>query len=160
MKFKHAGDEVVACDIAREDAWLLHITTRGYGKRTPVDDFPRKGRGGMGVVGIKLTADKGEVVGTLMVDADDDILAMTKNGVLIRTGVADISTQGRSASGVRVMNPDDEDAVASVALVTLDADEEPHDEPHDELGDESADGGDPAPGDSAPGGADPGEETD
>ncbi|MEZ5168093.1 MAG: DNA gyrase subunit A [Acidimicrobiales bacterium] len=118
LKFKKAGDRVVACDIAREGAALLHITTHGYGKRSPVDEYPRKGRGGMGVVGIKLTEAKGEVVGTLIVDPDDEILAMTAAGVLIRTRVEDISTQGRSASGVKVMSPDTDDVVASIALVT------------------------------------------
>ena len=57
IKFKKLGDAVVACDIA-VDATLLHITEHGYGKRTNVDEYPTKGRGGMGVVGIKLTDDK------------------------------------------------------------------------------------------------------
>ncbi|MEQ8841542.1 MAG: DNA gyrase subunit A [Acidimicrobiales bacterium] len=119
LKFKKTGDAVVACDIAREGSTLLHITTKGYGKRTPVDDYPAKGRGGMGVVGIKITEDKGSVVGTLMVDDDDEILAMTSAGVLIRTPVENISQQGRTASGVRVMSPDADDSVASIALVTV-----------------------------------------
>jgi DNA gyrase subunit A len=118
LKFKKPGDEVVSCDIARDGAWLLHITTKGYGKRTPVAEFPVKGRGGMGVVGIKLTEDKGDVVGTLVVDIDDEILAVTANGVMIRTGVDEISEQGRAASGVKVMSPDADDLVASIALST------------------------------------------
>ena len=125
LKFKKTGDAVVACDIARDGATLLHITSKGYGKRTPVEGYPTKGRGGMGVVGIKLTEDKGTVVGTLVVDDDDEILAMTSAGVLIRTPVDSISLQSRSASGVKVMSPDDDDAVASIALVTIE------DEPDD-----------------------------
>ncbi len=117
LKFKKPGDAVVACDIARDGATLLHVTERGYGKRTSVDEYPPKGRGGMGVVGIKIVDDKGPVVGTLMVDDDDEILAVTRNGVLIRTRVEDISMQGRSASGVKIMTPDDDDVVASIALV-------------------------------------------
>jgi len=120
LKFKKPGDAVVACDIAREDSTLLHITTKGYGKRTPVEGYPTKGRGGMGVVGIKITEEKGDVVGTLIVDDDDEILAMTAAGVLIRTRVEDISQQSRSASGVKVMSPDDDDMVASIALVHID----------------------------------------
>ncbi|MEZ5246805.1 MAG: DNA gyrase subunit A [Acidimicrobiales bacterium] len=119
LKFKKTGDAVVACDIAREGATLLHITTMGYGGRTPVDDYPAKGRGGMGVVGIKISAEKGNVVGTLIVDDDDEILAMTSAGVLIRTRAEDISQQGRTASGVKVMSPDTDDAVASIALVRI-----------------------------------------
>ena len=144
LKFKKAGDDVVACDIALDGAALLHITTKGYGKRSPVDEYPRKGRGGMGVRGINVTEDKGDVVGTLMVVDDDEILAMTRAGVLIRTRVDSISVQGRSASGVKVMSPDDDDEVASIALVTV-ADEEEDDDDGDGDGDqdeaEDGDGG-------------------
>ncbi|MDC0359292.1 DNA gyrase subunit A [Acidimicrobiales bacterium] len=120
LKFKKQGDAVVACDIALDGATLLHVTERGYGKRTSVDDYPPKGRGGMGVIGIKILEEKGPVVGTLMVEDDDEILAVTRNGVLIRTRVEDISMQGRSASGVKIMTPDDDDVVASIALVNPD----------------------------------------
>jgi DNA gyrase subunit A len=120
LKFKKSGDAVVACDIALDGATLLHITERGYGKRTLVDDYPPKGRGGMGVIGIKILEEKGPVVGTLMVEDDDEILAVTRNGVLIRTRVGDISMQGRSASGVKIMTPDGDDVVASIALVNPD----------------------------------------
>ncbi len=117
IKFKKQGDRVVGCDIARHDTTLIHITEAGYGKRTPVDEYPRKGRAGMGVRGIKVTAERGEVVGTLVVEEDDEILAVTRNGVLMRTRAADISIQGRSASGVKVISPDADDVVASIALV-------------------------------------------
>jgi DNA gyrase subunit A len=135
LKFKKTGDAVVACDIAREGATLLHITTKGYGKRTPVEDYPAKGRGGMGVMGIRISEEKGSVVGTLVVDDDDEILAMTSAGVLIRTRADTISQQGRSASGVKVMSPDDDDAVASIALVHID--DEPGEAILDEIGLES-----------------------
>jgi DNA gyrase subunit A len=120
LKFKKKGDAVVACDVALDGATLLHVTERGYGKRTSVDDYPPKGRGGMGVVGIRISDEKGPVVGTLMVEEDDEMLAVTRNGVLIRTRVEDISTQGRTASGVKIITPDDDDIVASIALVTPD----------------------------------------
>ena len=116
LKFKHDGDRVVACDIARDGATLLHVTEGGYGKRTDVDDFPVKGRGGMGVVGMKMTPDRGEVVSAIVVDEDEEILAVTSKGVLIRTVVADISLQRRAATGVKVMSPDDDDMVVAVAL--------------------------------------------
>ncbi len=119
IRFKKEGDRLVGCDIARDDTTLLQITEAGYGKRTPVGDYPRKGRGGMGVRGIKVTPKRGEVVGTLIVEDGDEILAVTRNGVLIRTGVADISVQSRSASGVKVIRPDDDDVVASIALVKV-----------------------------------------
>jgi len=126
IRFKKITDCVVGCDIARDNTTLLHITEAGYGKRTNVEEYPRKGRGGMGVRGIKVMAGRGEVVGTLIVEDDDEILAVTSNGVLIRTRVADISMQGRSASGVKVMSPDDDDVVASIALMKI-SDDEPED---------------------------------
>ncbi|MEM9520570.1 MAG: DNA gyrase subunit A [Actinomycetota bacterium] len=120
IKFKKPGDALVACDIARDGSTLLHITEQGYGKRTSVDEYPAKGRGGMGVVGIKILDEKGPVIGTLVVDDDDEVLAVTRQGVMIRTRAIDISIQGRSASGVKVISPDADDAVASIALVTGD----------------------------------------
>ncbi len=127
LKFKKAGDELVACDIARDGATLLHITEQGFGKRTSVDEYPTKGRGGMGVVGIKIVDEKGPVVGTLVVDDDDEVLAVTRQGVMIRTRADDISIQGRSASGVKVISPDDDDQVASIALVSVEDDHEGED---------------------------------
>ena len=119
IRFKTDGDCVVGCDIARDDTTLLHITEAGYGKRTAVDEYPRKRRGGMGVRGIKVMEGRGEVIGTLIVEDDDEILAVTRAGVLIRTRADDISVQGRSASGVKVISPDADDVVASIALVKL-----------------------------------------
>ncbi len=133
LKFKKPGDAVVACDIARSGATLLHITEQGYGKRTDVDEYPTKGRGGMGVVGIKIVEEKGPVIGTLVVEDDDGILAVTRQGVMIRTSAADISTQSRSASGVKVITPDADDAVASIALVSI-TDEVPAAESDTETG--------------------------
>ncbi len=127
LKFKKAGDELVACDIARDGGTLLHITEQGFGKRTSVDEYPTKGRGGMGVVGIKIVDEKGPVVGTLVVDDDDEVLAVTRQGVMIRTRADDISIQGRSASGVKVISPDDDDQVASIALVSVEDDHEGED---------------------------------
>lgn len=128
LKFKKASDELVACDIARDGATLLHITGQGFGKRTSVDEYPTKGRGGKGVVGIKIVDEKGPVVGTLVVDDDDEVLAVTRQGVMIRTRADDISIQGRSASGVKVISPDDDDEVASIALVSVEDDDELEDE--------------------------------
>ncbi|MDE0160435.1 MAG: DNA gyrase subunit A [Acidimicrobiaceae bacterium] len=117
LKFKHAGDSVVSCAVARPGAALLYVTTRGYGKRTPVAAFNCKGRGGQGNIGSKPTEEKGEVVGTLVVDPGDEILAVTANGVVIRVPVGDVSERSRMASGVKVMNPDPGDEVVAVALV-------------------------------------------
>ena len=99
LKFKHSGDTVVSCTVARPEAALLYVTTLGYGKRTPVDAFRRKRRAGRGMVGAKLVEAKGELVGTLVVDPDDEILAVTSNGVVIRLPVSDVSEQGSGSVG-------------------------------------------------------------
>ena len=116
MKMK-PGDELVSVDVARDDTAILMITESGYGKRTQLDRFNRQGRGGQGVIGIKLTGRKGKVVAAFMVGLDDDIVAVSSGGVMIRMNVRDISSQGRDATGVRVMSLDDGQTVASVALI-------------------------------------------
>ncbi len=114
MKLR-GDDVVVACDVGRPDAMLLTITDDGLGKRTELDKFPRKGRGTMGVRGIRLRNDTVRVVGALMVDDDDDVVLVASGGTLIKTRVGDISTQGRDAGGVRVMNVPKGERVASIA---------------------------------------------
>ena len=123
MKMK-TGDELVSVDVARDDTAILMVTESGYGKRTQLDRFNRQGRGGQGVIGIKLTGRKGKVVAAFMVGLDDDIVAVSSGGVMIRMGVREISSQGRDATGVRVMSLDDGQTVASVApILASDVDE-------------------------------------
>jgi DNA gyrase subunit A len=117
MKLKNADDRVVSVDVARDDAAILIMTEAGYGKRTQLDKFNRQGRGGQGVRGIKLTGKKGAVVAAFMVGLDDEIVAVSNHGVTIRMEVRGISSQGRDATGVKVMNIDDGDAVGSVAPI-------------------------------------------
>jgi DNA gyrase subunit A len=116
MRLK-AGDEVVSADPGRGDDALLMISDAGYAKRTQIAQFPRKGRGTQGVIGVKLSDKKGQVVAAFMVGLDDEIVAIASNGVAMRTEVRQISSQGRSASGVRLMNLDDGATVASVAPI-------------------------------------------
>jgi DNA gyrase subunit A len=115
-------DEVVSCDVCRDDVALLIVTDQGYGKRTQLDKFNVQGRGGQGVRAIKITAKKGFVVAAFMVGLDDEIFVIATGGVIIRMGVKQISSQGRDATGVRVMNLGDDQTVAAVAPV-LGADE-------------------------------------
>ncbi|HET9609171.1 MAG TPA: DNA gyrase subunit A [Acidimicrobiales bacterium] len=110
-------DEVVSCDVARDDVALLVVTDAGYGKRTQLDRFNTQGRGGQGVRGIKLTAKKGIVVAAFMVGIDDEIFVISSAGTLIRMAVRDVSSQGRDATGVRVMNLGAGQTVAAVAPV-------------------------------------------
>ena len=96
---------------------LTVITESGYGKRTQLNNFARKGRGGMGMIGIKLTGKKGAVVAAFMVGIDDDIVVVSSGGTTIRTPVKEISSQGRAATGVRIMSLDQGQVVASAALI-------------------------------------------
>jgi DNA gyrase subunit A len=111
------GDEVVSVDVARDDTAILMVTEAGFGKRTQLEHYNRQGRGGLGVIGIKLTSRKGQVVAAFMVGIDDEIVAVSSGGVTIRMAVREISSQGRAATGVRVMNLDDGQTVASVAAI-------------------------------------------
>jgi DNA gyrase subunit A len=111
------GDEVVSCDVARDDASILIVTDAGYGKRTQLEKFNRQGRGGQGVRGIKLTARRGYVVAAFMVGLDDEIFGISTGGTTIRMPVREISSQGRDATGVRVMNLDEGQSVAAVAPI-------------------------------------------
>ena len=122
MKLR-AGDEVVSADPGHDDDALLIVSDAGYAKRTQIAHFPRKGRGTQGVIGVKITDKKGKVVAAFMVGLDDEIVAVASNGVAMRTEVKQISSQGRAATGVRLMNLDNGSVVASVAPI-LAADEQ------------------------------------
>jgi DNA gyrase subunit A len=118
MKLKTGADDgVVSVDVARDDADILIVTESGFGKRTKLERFNQQGRGGQGVRGMKLTAKRGGVVAAFMAGLDDDIIVIASGGTVIRMPVRDISSQGRDATGVRVMNLDDGQTVASVAPV-------------------------------------------
>jgi len=123
MKMR-VGDEVVSCDVTRDDAAILLVTDGGYGKRTQLDKFNRQGRGGQGVRGIKINEKKGSVVAAFMVGIDDEIFVINSVGTVIRMEVREISSQGRDATGVKVMNVADGETVASVAPVLGTEDED------------------------------------
>ena len=134
MKFRE-GDELVACAREQADTRLLIVTSEGYGKQSDLDEYPQKGRGGLGVRGIKVNEKKGKVVAAFMVAQGEEIMLIGDGGTLIRTAVDDISVQGRSASGVRVMNVNDGHHVAAVARVLASEDDEGDDLDGGEAGD-------------------------
>ncbi|MFT7474767.1 MAG: DNA gyrase subunit A [Verrucomicrobiales bacterium] len=118
MKFRES-DELVACARAQEDTKLLIITSEGYGKQSELSQYPVKGRGGLGVRGIRVNDKKGKVVAAFMAGEGEGIILIGDGGTVIRTAVDNISTQGRDASGVRVMNVPDGHRVAAVARVLV-----------------------------------------
>ena len=118
MRFRE-NDELLSCAVVKPEANVLHLTTEGFGKRTPLSEFSTKGRGGLGVRGIQTTDDRGEVAGATVVNEGDHIFAITSGGVIIRMNVDDISIQGRSATGVRVMTPDEDQHVVALSRVPV-----------------------------------------
>ncbi len=112
------GDNcVLAMDVVRPDTQLLVVTDAGYGKRTAIEEYPVKGRGTMGVKTIGLTEKKGGVAAALIVRDHHDLVFISQNGMVQRTGVRGVSKQGRPAQGVRLMNLREDDQVSAVALV-------------------------------------------
>ena len=109
--------EVIAMDVARDDMDLLVVTENGYGKRTRIDQYRKTNRGAKGVKTIGLTEKKGALAGALVVREHQELVFISVGGMVQRTGAAGISQQGRSATGVRVMNLRDDDLVSAVALV-------------------------------------------
>jgi DNA gyrase subunit A len=112
-----ADDKAISLDVVRDDADLFLVTDTGFGKRVKTERFNRQGRGGQGVRAIKLSAARGFVVASFMVRLDDELLLASSGGVLIRTTAREVSSQGRDATGVRVMNLDDGHSVATAAVV-------------------------------------------
>jgi DNA gyrase subunit A len=112
-----AKGEVIAMDIARDDQDLLVITENGYGKRTRIDQYRKTARGAKGVKTIGLTEAKGGLAGALVVREHQELVFISQSGMVQRTGVRGISQQGRSATGVRVMNVREDDVVRAAALV-------------------------------------------
>jgi DNA gyrase subunit A len=117
MNVSGKDNRVLAMDIARNDTELFVVTENGYGKRTPVSDYPVKGRGTKGVLTIRATEKKGGLAGALIVNPHQDLLFISQNGMVQRTGVEGISQTGRATQGVKVMNIKDDDRVSAVALV-------------------------------------------
>ncbi len=116
MKLADA-DEVVGMEILSPGATILTVTERGYGKRTPLDDYRVQSRGGQGIITIRTSARNGQVVGVAQVLDDDQVMLITNGGKVLRCPVSTISTMGRATQGVRVMElGEGEDLVAMARL--------------------------------------------
>ena len=119
-------DEVVSCDVIGGDGSgeLLLVTEFGYGKRTKLTAFPRKGRSGKGVIAAKLTRARGGIVGAVVVNTDTEVFLISSDGVVIRMAARSISRQGRPATGVRLMNLSQGTRISAVAPAVRDVDED------------------------------------
>lgn len=114
------GERVLGMEIARPGTELLVLTDLGYGKRTPVSEYPSHHRGGQGVNTITMTSKKGQLAAMKVVDEHDEIMIITEEGVVVRTPVSGVSQLGRSTQGVHVMNVSGKDKISAVATSTMD----------------------------------------
>lgn len=114
MRFRE-DDQLLALTVVQEDAYLFVATSGGYGKRTKMEEYPAKGRGGLGVVTFKYDKKRGKLIGALTVQEDDEILAITSAGGVIRTEVNQIRHTSRATMGVRLV-----DLGKDVELVAVD----------------------------------------
>jgi DNA gyrase subunit A len=117
MRLRNDEDGVVSCDVARDDAVMLFVSSSGHGKRTRLDAFNRQGRGGQGVRGMRINAARGQVVSAFTVVPGDEVLAFSSAGNIVRIAVDEISEQGRDATGVRLARVGDGESVVAVARV-------------------------------------------
>jgi DNA gyrase subunit A len=112
-----AGDAVVAMEVVNPGATMLTVCEHGHGKRTPLDEYRVQGRGGKGLINIKVTERNGRVVGIKQVTEADELMIMTTAGNLIRLPVRELAVISRNTQGVRLISLGDDDAVASVATI-------------------------------------------
>jgi len=110
-----SGDRVVGMGISYSEALVLVITENGYGKLTPIDDYPKQNRAGQGVRTFKTVEKTGLLVDAKLVNKSQEIMIISANGIITRTPVKEISVQGRSTQGVTLMRPDKGDSVVALA---------------------------------------------
>jgi len=113
-----SDDKVVDMLVAHDpEGLVLTACLKGFGKRTPVKDYPIKNRGGQGVINVKTTERNGPVVGLSLCKDGDDVVLMTKSGMIVRSPVADMRPMGRNTAGVRIINLKEDDALVGAEIV-------------------------------------------
>jgi DNA gyrase subunit A len=139
MKFR-GTDELLAASVVTDNSFVFIVTEGGYAKRTAVEEYRLQGRGGLGIKVAKLVEDRGDLVGALIVQEDDEVLVVMSGGKVVRSAVAEVPAKGRDTMGVIFAKPDKNDRIIEVARNTergLDNDDEADDG-------ESGPSGDPA----------------
>ena len=113
-------DAVTSMDVVEKDGSLLVITAKGFGKRTPLEDYTAKGRatGGNFTINPKALDEIGKIVAARVVQNADDLTIMTANGVTLRLKVKEVKEAGRATKGVHLIKPNEGDSVASVARIS------------------------------------------
>ena len=110
-------DKVISLNIVKEGKAVLTATEHGYGKRTPIEEYPLRGRGGQGVIAIRTDARNGKVIGADMVDEDDEIMLISDQGTLIRMSAGEVSVVGRNTMGVKLVNLNEAERLAGLERV-------------------------------------------
>ncbi len=118
------GDSLVGMVVIKRDATILVVTEKGLGKCSHIDDYRVQRRGGKGIITVNRTEKTGDVVGVMEVLPEDEIMLITRNGVIIRSSVAQIRVTGRIAQGVRLVHLDEGDVLTAVARVIPEDDTE------------------------------------
>ena len=122
---KLAKEQKVISLIIATEGDILTATENGYGKRTPVDDYPRHGRGGQGVISIQTTARNGDVTGAELVGGEDEVMLITNSGTLVRTRVDEISIMGRNTQGVKLISLGEGEKLSGIERIeNIQADDE------------------------------------
>ena len=112
------GDGIcVGCEIAEQDQNVLVVTEKGYGKQTNVEEYRQTHRGSKGVKALNVTEKNGNIVSFKIINGDEDLMIITNNGIIIRLPISQISTTGRVAQGVRLINLKDNQTVSNVAII-------------------------------------------
>ena len=111
------GEEVISLIILNEPGMILTASENGYGKLTPLEDFPVHGRGGQGVIALQTTERNGRMVGALQIKQDDEVMLISSSGTLVRTPVSEISVQGRNTQGVRLIRLDEGDRLVGLECI-------------------------------------------
>ena len=125
------GDYVVDMVIAEQGGSLLTVCENGYGKRTDLEDYRQQSRGGLGLINIKATDRNGKVVALKAVHDDDELMMISANGIIIRTGLEDVRSIGRNTAGVRMIKLKGDDKLVAVERLAKDDSPQPETEEGD-----------------------------
>lgn len=109
-------DRVIDMDNLRKGCEVLTVTENGYGKRTHTEEYRAQSRGGIGLINIKVTEKTGFVVGVKVVNENQEFMLISNEGIVIRSNINEVSVINRNTQGVKVMNMDNNDKVAAVAV--------------------------------------------
>ena len=118
------GDRAVSMEVLDPDGDILTVTEKGFGKRTRLEEYRVQGRGGMGIINLKVSKKTGPVIGVRQVTDDNGVMLITQGGKIIRINAADVSSIGRATQGVRVMDLRGSDEDMLVAIAKIDETEE------------------------------------